>query len=67
VRHLKIFGRRGELVFDGTNLPLNSEPGGWNGFFKGKEMDAAVFVWFAKVEFIDGLVVLYEGDVTIIR
>lgn len=67
VRKLKIFDRWGELVFDGANLPLNNEPSGWNGFFKGKEMDPAVFAYLAEVEFIDGVVVLYEGDVTIIR
>jgi gliding motility-associated-like protein len=67
VRRLKIFDRWGELVFDGADIPLNYEPAGWNGIFKGKEMDPAVFAYFAEVEFIDGVVVLYEGDVTIIR
>jgi gliding motility-associated-like protein len=47
VRRLKIFARWGNLVFEGYDIPLNHEPSGWDGTFKGKEMDPAVFAWFA--------------------
>lgn len=67
IRTLKVFNRWGDLVFDGFNLPLNDEPSGWDGYFKGKLMNPAVFAYFAEVEFIDGVVVLYEGDLTILR
>jgi len=30
-------------------------------------MDPAVFTWFAEVEFTDGMVLVYEGDVTLMR
>ncbi len=67
IRTLKIFARWGNLVYEGYNLPLNDESSGWDGFFKGKLMDPSVFAYLAEVEFIDGVVVLYEGDVTILR
>jgi gliding motility-associated-like protein len=67
IRTLKIFARWGNLVFDGYNLAINNEPMGWDGTFKGKTMNPAVFAYFAEVEFIDGVVVQYEGDVTIVR
>jgi gliding motility-associated-like protein len=67
VRTFKIFDRWGDLVFDGNNIPLNSEPDGWDGHFKGKPMNPAVFAYFAQVEFIDGEVLLFEGDVTLMR
>ncbi len=64
---LKVFARWGSFVFDGKNLPLSDEPFGWDGTFKGKVMNPSVFAYFAEVEFIDGVVVLFEGDVTIVR
>jgi hypothetical protein len=30
-------------------------------------MNPAVFAYFAEIEMIDGSVVLYEGDVTLVR
>ena len=67
IRTLKVFNRWGDMVFEGFDLPLNDEPSGWDGYFKGKLVNPAVFAYFAEVEFIDGVVVLYEGDVTILR
>lgn len=67
VRKLKVFSRWGSLVYEGYDIPLNSETMGWNGIFKDKLMDPAVFAYFAEVEFIDGVVVLFKGDVTLLR
>lgn len=67
IRTLKVFARWGNLVFDGYDLAINNEPMGWDGTFNGKLMNPAVFAYLAEVEFIDGVVVQYEGDVTIVR
>lgn len=67
IQTLRVYDRWGELVFDGQDLPLNDEPFGWDGTFKGEEMDAAVFAYYAEVEFIDGFVAFFEGDVMIVR
>lgn len=67
IRTLKVFDRWGDNVFDGADLPFGDETKGWDGVFRGKLMDTAVFAYFAQVEFIDGVVVLFEGDVMIIR
>lgn len=67
IRNLKIFDRWGELIFDQDNLPINSEAEGWDGKFKGEPMTSAVFVYLAEVQFIDGEVVLFDGDVTLLR
>lgn len=40
---------------------------GWDGTFRGKEMQAGVFAWFADVSFIDGKTLFLEGDVTLLR
>jgi gliding motility-associated-like protein len=67
ILQLKVFSRWGELVFEGENLPLNDTAAGWDGFFKGKDMQPGVFTWFAEVEFLDGAVELVEGDVALVR
>lgn len=67
IRALKVFDRWGDNVFDGTDLELGNEPMGWDGFFREKLMNPGVFAYLAQVEFIDGVVILFEGDVMIVR
>jgi gliding motility-associated-like protein len=67
IKRLLIFDRWGDLLFQGRDLPLSETRLGWNGTFRGKRMDPAVFTYFIEVEFIDGAVLPYEGDVTLIR
>jgi gliding motility-associated-like protein len=64
---LRIFDRWGELVFETRNAPLGEEVSGWDGTLKGKPMNPNVFVYYAEVEFIDGAVVVYTGDLTLAR
>ncbi len=67
IKTLRVFDRWGELVFDGQDLNFNDEPSGWDGTFKDKPMNPAVFAYYAEIEFIDGVVVLFEGDLTLLR
>ena len=67
VRSFRIFDRWGEQMFEATNFSPNDPLFGWNGTFKGKTLNPAVFVYFAEVEFVDGVVLMYKGDVTLIK
>jgi gliding motility-associated-like protein len=67
IKTIKIFSRWGELVFEARNIPLGEEMLGWDGTFLGRTVNPGVFVFFVEVEFIDGEVVLYKGDVTVVR
>ncbi|MCB0651303.1 MAG: gliding motility-associated C-terminal domain-containing protein [Saprospiraceae bacterium] len=62
-----IFNRWGENVFEVYDFPPNDSGFGWNGYDRGKVYNAQVFTYFAEVEFIDGEVVLFQGDVTLMR
>ncbi len=67
IKSFQIFDRQGNNVFSEFNL-IPNEPGyGWNGEFRGKEMQPGVFVWLAQVEFVDGSVLTYKGDVVLIK
>ncbi|HHM21583.1 MAG TPA: T9SS type B sorting domain-containing protein, partial [Bacteroidetes bacterium] len=67
VKSFLIFNRWGETVFQFYGFDPNDPNTGWDGTFRGKPLNPAVFVWFAEVEFIDGSTRLFEGDVTLIR
>jgi gliding motility-associated-like protein len=67
VKTLQIFDRWGDQVFQNENFQPNILELGWNGRFRGQDMNPAVFVYYAVVEFIDGQEVLFKGDVTIER
>lgn len=67
IRTFRVFDRQGNNVFDAINLIPNQAGLGWDGTFKGKEMQPAVFAWFAEIEFLDGKVKLIGGDVVLVR
>lgn len=64
---LRIFDRWGNHIFEAENFAPNVPGFGWDGTFLGQPMNSAVFVWYAKVQFIDGSTKIYKGDVTLIR
>jgi len=64
---LTIFHRWGGIFYEGNNLTPGSELQGWNGFVKGEAADQGVYVWMAQIRFIDGVVLEYGGDVSLLR
>jgi len=62
-----IFDRWGEQVFEAKNFLPNDPSRGWDGRLKGSSVNPGVFAYFAVVRFIDGEVVMYKGDVTVVR
>ncbi|MBI1225257.1 MAG: T9SS type B sorting domain-containing protein [Bacteroidetes bacterium] len=67
IKSFQIYSRWGEKVFELYNFNPNDLQLGWNGTFKEKELDPAVFVWYAEIVFKDGQVHLFKGGVTLIR
>ncbi len=67
IKTLQVFDRWGTLLFEGKDLPMNVESQGWDGRFKGEQLPPGVFAYFAEVEFIDGLTLVFEGDISIIK
>ncbi|MBK9016266.1 MAG: gliding motility-associated C-terminal domain-containing protein [Saprospiraceae bacterium] len=67
IRSLRIFNRWGGQVFEGGYLTPNEPSQGWDGMHQGKPVNPGVFVWFAEVEFVDGKVEVFKGDLTVVR
>ena len=57
VDYFRIYSRWGELLYETSELPVNDSSKGWDGTFKGQIMNSGVYVWMAKIAFIDGKVI----------
>jgi gliding motility-associated-like protein len=59
---IRVFDRWGEKVFESTN------PGFcWDGKYKGKPMDAAVFVYYIKATMTNNDEVVRKGNISLVR
>ena len=67
IETLQIFDRWGEIVFTNNNFPPNDLQFGWDGKFKGKDLNHAVFAYFAKIKMADGRTEIVQGDITITK
>jgi len=67
MEELSVFDRWGELIYKDVNLPLNERSIGWDGTFRGVAVNPGVYVWMAKIKFIDGESIYYSGDLTLLR
>ncbi len=69
VRSLKIFNRWGEIVYEKYNFQANDpNPNvGWNGKYKNKDAGQDVYVYIIEIVCENNTVILYKGNVTLIR
>ena len=65
----QVYDRWGGLVYQREKFLPNVDnlSEGWDGRAKGDFVNPGVFVYIAEVKFLDGRVLLYRGDVTVIR
>jgi len=66
---LFIYNRWGEKVFESWSLLSKYDiiKKGWDGTYRGKPLNTAIFAWYAEVEFEDGNKIYRKGNVTLIR
>lgn len=57
-----VYDRWGEKVFESSSLSL-----GWDGTYKGAELDPAVFSYYVKAVFENADIIESKGNVTLIR
>ncbi len=67
VNMFRVYNRWGGLVYEVNNLPINDSGFGWDGMYKGKILPPGVFIYIAEIQYVDGQVQSYKGDVTIVR
>lgn len=67
IRLMRVFDRWGDLVFERRAFAPNAPAEGWDGRYRGQLLNPGVYVWYAEVEYFDGVVELLRGDVTLFR
>ncbi len=68
INYLKIYDRWGTLVHLEENyMPNDTEHIGWDGSLNGGLAETGVYVFISEVEFVDGVSIVYKGDVTLLR
>ncbi|MEM6963463.1 MAG: gliding motility-associated C-terminal domain-containing protein [Bacteroidota bacterium] len=67
VSEFRVFNRWGEQVYEALNFDpkLQTEFNGWDGRMRSQELNPGVFVYYAKIEFLDGRVEVFKGDVAL--
>lgn len=58
----RVFDRWGEMVFESTDRSI-----GWDGTFRGKQLDPDVYDYYLKAECIDGEESIIKGNVTLLK
>ncbi|HPH20292.1 MAG TPA: gliding motility-associated C-terminal domain-containing protein [Haliscomenobacter sp.] len=64
---MRIFGRWGELVYEGANFDLNDLAKGWDGTFRGKPANPGVYVYVIEIQYRSGARALFKGDLHLLR
>lgn len=67
IKSFRVFDRWGSLLFERNDIQANNPDDGWDGYFRNNLMKPGVFVYYAEIEFIDGIVELFKGDVSLMR
>lgn len=69
INYMRVFDRWGNLMYErNTFYPNNNDfAEGWDGKYNGKYVMPGVYVYVIEVKFLDGRILLYRGDVTVVR
>ena len=68
INFVRLYDRWGELLFEEIDLqPSPDGTPGWDGNYRGEKLNPAVFLYLVEVEFLDGVKLLYRGDVTLLK
>ena len=68
VNYLQVFDRYGERVYSDDDVALNefgAKPG-WDGNFRGRRVPVGTYAYIAEVVFLDGRVIVFQGDVNVL-
>ncbi len=67
ISSFRIFSRWGDLIYEQPTMVPNDGQFGWDGTWNGSDLTSGVFIWIADITFIDGVSLVYSGDVTILK
>ena len=63
----RIYNRWGELMFERHGFQLNDVSSGWDGTYKGAQLNSDIFIYSIDGICDSGAPMSWKGDVTLIR
>ena len=60
--YFAVYNRRGELVFETTNINT-----GWNGIYNGAKADPDIFAWYLRAVCFNNGKLQSKGNVTLVK
>ncbi len=67
IHEMRIYDRWGNEILFNKDLRINIPQDGWDGKYKGEELNPAVFIYYVDVELRNGVRRIYSGDVTLFK
>jgi gliding motility-associated-like protein len=67
IQRLIIFDRWGSKVFENLNFLPNDLSSGWDGTFQGQQVEEDTYIFVSEIEFLDGFVGAYTGEIHLMR
>lgn len=73
IEEFKVYDRWGSLIYTCNDIEPNDPDRAWNGTFGDcdsiltGEVENGTYAWTARIRFIDDVVLLFSGDVTVLR
>ena len=67
INRLVVYNRWGSQVFEGRDLDPRVEALGWDGRYKGKELNPDVYTYYIEIGLNRGSRIFYKGSITLIR
>lgn len=67
INKLSVYSRWGEQVFELQQFAPNDNNAGWDGTFKGEQLNPGAYIYWTEIEFIDGHHEIFKGDITLLR
>ncbi len=63
----RVYDRWGETLYEVFDFDINDPTLGWDGSYRGKDMNPGVYVWYLEVEYVDGQRESFKGHTTLLR
>lgn len=67
IKSLKIFDRWGEMVYIKNDFNPNDANAGWNGTYKGKQLNVDVYVYVMEIICENSQILLQKGNVALVK
>ena len=67
IKSARVFNRWGEAVYERSEFAPNDASAGWDGTYKGRKLNADVFIYVIEVLCDNNTVLVYKGNIALIN